>query len=238
MAEFTLSLALVDFLPVLCTAIGLIYIIRLISSVLPAQGRIAFIGGLLVIAGGVFRAIWKLLMALSSGALDVNWMENSLFIFMTPGYVMFAWSIWQLSRSLHRKRAFHAWMMPSILIVLVMGISYSLSIALPASLAWKRILLSVTVLANVLSGILLIRLAFRKNLVQAGWLFIVNLIGVLVLNGLARLPDQPVRIHWIAEGINLVAWLAFAVAAWSIYQSMRANSGGDLPAFPRVVSTK
>jgi hypothetical protein len=55
MAEYTLSLALVDFLPVLFTAVGFAYVIRLVSSVLPAQGRIAFLGGLLVVAGGFLQ---------------------------------------------------------------------------------------------------------------------------------------------------------------------------------------
>jgi hypothetical protein len=238
MADFNLSLALVDFLPVLCTAVGFTYIFRLVSSVLPAQGRIAFLGGLLVITGGFFRALWKLLGAVSNGALDANWMENSLFIFMTPGYVLFAWSIWQASRSLQGKRIFHTWMLPSVLIVLMLGISFFLSVSLPDSPGWKRLLLSVTVIANLLSGILLITMAFRQNLSQAGWLFLVNLVGVFILNGLARLPDQPVRIHWIAEGINLVSWLVFAVAARTLFQNMHANVSGGLPVSSRAVTTK
>ena len=42
--EFTLPLAILDFVPVLFTGIGLMYIIRLILLVLPAHGRTAFLG--------------------------------------------------------------------------------------------------------------------------------------------------------------------------------------------------
>jgi len=225
--EFTLSLALLDFVPVLLTAIGLIYIIRLVFSILPAQGRIAFLGGLLVVAGGFFRATWKLLMALSHGAQDVNWMENGLFVLMAPGYVMFAWSVWQVSRSVQGKKILNVWLVPVLTSVLLLGTSYYLFVAQTDSLAWKRVLLTMTVIANFVSGILLIIFAFRQKLSMAGWLFIINLVAIFVLNGLARLPEQPVFLHWIDEGINTVSCLGFVIAAKTVYQYVRVNFGVD-----------
>lgn len=225
--EFPLSLALLDYVPVLLTGIGFAYIIRLVLLILPSQGRIALVGGMLVVAGGFFRATWKLLLALSTGSLDVRWMGESLFILMAPGYVMFAWSVWQVARAVQGKRIFHASMVPFLLSVVTLGTSYSLYLSRPDSSAWERVLLSVTVLATLLSGVLLIAFAFRQRLSTAGWLFIVNLIGVFVMNGLARLPEQPVTIHWVAEGINTISWLAFVIAAWMLYQYARINLGLD-----------
>jgi hypothetical protein len=225
MAEYTLSLALVDFLPVLFTAVGFAYVIRLVSSVLPAQGRIAFLGGLLVVAGGLFKAVWKLLMAVSAGAVDVDWMEDGLFVFMAPGYVLFTWSVWQVSRSVQGKRTLNAWLFPLILNLIMLGTSWYLFIARPDSPAWERILLSGTVLANVISGILLIVFAFRQRLTMAGWLFIANLFGIFILNGLARLPEQPISLQWIEEGINTFSWLVFAIAAGRVYQHALAKFG-------------
>jgi hypothetical protein len=57
--EFTLSLALLDFLPVLFTGMGLLHLGRFASWVPPVQGTIAFAGGILVLAGGFFSAVWK-----------------------------------------------------------------------------------------------------------------------------------------------------------------------------------
>lgn len=225
--EFTLSLALFDFVPVFLTGIGFLYLARLVLSVLPAQGRIAFLGGLLVVAGGFFRATWKLLMALSHGALDVNWMEESLFILMAPGYILFTWSVWQVSRSVRGKKAFHAWLFPLALVLILFAASYLLFISQPDAPAWKRLLLSVTVLANTILAILLIVFAFRQKLSTAAWLFILNLIGIFIMNGLARLPEQPIHIHWIAEAINTVSWLSFAFASLMVYRYARANFSGE-----------
>src|SRR5215204_1896427 len=110
--EFTLPLAILDFVPVLFTGIGLMYVIRLIFLVLPAQGRTAFLGGVMVVTGGSLRAVWKLLIVLSSGNLVVDWMGNSLFVLMAPGYVLLAWSIWQLMRSIQRKNIRNIWLVP------------------------------------------------------------------------------------------------------------------------------
>jgi hypothetical protein len=63
-------------------------------------------------------------------------------------------------------------------------------------------------------------------------LFIINLVGVFLLNGLARMPEQTIALQWIEESINTVSWLAFAVAAYKIYQHTRAAFGVDAQAMP------
>ena len=116
--EYTLSLALVDFLPVTFTAIGLYYIVRMVAHINLLQGRVAALGAVLTVAGGFFKAVWKLLMASSSGAIDINWMEDGLFVFMAPGYTLLAFSVWQTVRSVRGMKTFHEWMAPIIFIVL------------------------------------------------------------------------------------------------------------------------
>jgi hypothetical protein len=223
--EFTLPLAVLDFVPVLLTGIGFIYIIRLVSLILPSQGRIAFLGGLMVVAGGFLRALWKLLIVLSGGDLVIDWMGSSLFVLMAPGYVLLAWSIWQFSRSMRRKRTYNAWLPPLLLALILWAASYFLARTQPESLAWKSILISVTVLANLVSGILLITFAFRQGLSKAGWLFIVNLIVVFILNGLARAAEQTVMIHWMAESVDSVSTLCYAIAVWIVCQHVYENVG-------------
>jgi hypothetical protein len=222
--EFTLSLALLDFLPVLFTGVGLFYIGRLVSLILPTQGRISLIGGTLVVAGGFFRAIWKLLMALSGGGVDVNWMEESLFVFMTPGYLLLGWSVWQTMRALHGKTISNPWVPPLALIFVTFLTSYSLFLTSPGSPAWERILLSMMVAATLGTGLLLIALAFQMKLFLLGGLFVVNLLGIFILNGLARVSEQTISLHWIAEGINTVSWLAYAVSAWGMYRHILTDT--------------
>ena len=206
--EYTLSLALVDFLPVFFAAFGFFYVVRLVAFVLPVQGGIAFLGAIFVVLGGFIKAVWKLLMASSAGTMDLAWMENALFILMAPGYILLAWSVWQTARSVQGKRTFSVWALPVTVIVLLFLTSFYLYRLDPASPAWERILLTALVLATLLTGTLLIVFAARLKLNRAAWLFLVNLLTVLVMNGLARQPDQPISLQWIEEMINVVSWLA------------------------------
>jgi hypothetical protein len=225
--EYTLSLALVDFLPVAFTAIGLFYIVRMVAHVNALQGRVAALGAALTVAGGLFKATWKLFMASSNGNVDIRWMDDSLFAWMAPGYTLLAFSVWQTVRSVRGRKTLHAWLAPVILIVLMFAGSIYLYISDPNSPAWERILLSIMVLATLITGVLLVIFSFRQKMPLAGWLFIVNLAGIFLLNGLARLPEQTIALQWIEESINAVSWLAFMIAASRVYQYTRENFGVD-----------
>lgn len=225
--EYTLSLALVDFLPVTFTAFGLFYIVRMVAHINSLQGKIAAIGAVLTVAGGFFKAVWKLLMSSSNSAIDINWMEEGLFVFMAPGYTLLAFSVWQTVRSVRGMKTFHGWMAPAIFIALMFAGSIYLYTSNPTSPAWERVLLSVMVLATVVTGILLIVFGFRQKMPMAGWLFILNLVGIFVLNGMARMPEQTIALQWIEEGINTISWLAFMFAATKVYQYTRENFGVD-----------
>lgn len=225
--EYTLFLALVDFLPAAFTAMGLFYIVRMVGHVNALQGRVAAVGAVLTVAGGLLKAAWKLFMASSNGTVDIRWMDVGLFVWMAPGYTLLAFSVWQTVRSVRGRKTFHAWLAPGLFIAVMFAGSIYLHLSDPNSPAWERILLSVMVLATLVTGILLVIFGFRQRLPLAGWLFIVNLAGILLLNGLARLPEQPITLQWIEETINTVAWLAFMVAASKVYQYTRENFGVD-----------
>jgi hypothetical protein len=235
--EYTLSLALVDFLPVIFTASGLIAITRMVSFVNSSQGRVALIGTLLIVAGGFFKATWKLLMASSNGTVNIGWMEEGLFIFMAPGYTLLVWSVWQTVRTLQGSKAYHTWIPPLTIIVIMFSISAYLFITNPESPAWERVLLSMVVLASLVTGLFLIVFGFRQKLRTAGWLFILNLVGIFLLNGLARLDDQTIVLQWVEEIINSVAWLAFAIASNQVYEYTQTNFGvGTEPIAPAITA--
>jgi hypothetical protein len=223
--EYTISLALVDFFPVIFTAIGLIYIARMVSYISTAHGQAAYVGAVLTVAGGFFKAVWKLLIASSGGTIDINWMEDGLFVWMAPGYTLLLWSVWQTVRSVNNKQTWNAWITPLVVIGLMFAGSFYLYTSDPASPAWERVLLSVMVLATVITGLLLIVFGFRQKMPLAGWLFIVNLVGIFLLNGLARMDTQTIALQWIEEAINAISWLCFAIAAKKVYEYTRDNFG-------------
>jgi len=225
--EYTLSLALVDYLPVAFTGLGLFYIVRMVAHVNASQGRVAAVGAVLTVAGGLAKATWKLIMALSRGGTDLVWLDNSLFILMTPGYTLLAYSVWQTMQQIRGRRTRHRWLPPTVLIAIVFVAAVSLALVQPDSPAWERVLLSVMVLATVVTGVLLIVFSFRQRLPLPAWLFILNLVGVFMLNGMARMPAQTIPLQWIEQSINAVAWLAFAYAAARVYAHARARFGVD-----------
>jgi hypothetical protein len=223
--EYTIPLALTDFLPVIFTAIGLIYIARMVSHISKLHGQAAYIGAVLTVAGGFFKAVWKLLIASSGGAIDINWMEDGLFIWMAPGYTLLLWSVWQTVRSVSNKKTMNAWIAPLLFIAVMFAGSFYLYTSNPSSPVWERVLLSVMVLATVVTGILLIVFGFRQKMPLTGWLFIINLIGIFILNGLARIDTQTIALQWIEEAINAIAWLCFLIASQKVFDYTRKNFG-------------
>ncbi len=225
--EYTLSLALVDYLPVAFTALGLFYIVRMVAHVDISRGRVAALGAVLTVAGGLAKATWKLIMALSRGSTDLVWLDNSLFILMTPGYTLLAYSVWQTIQQVRGRTTRHRWLPPTVFIAVLFVVAVLLALARPDSPAWERMLLSVMVLATVVTGVLLIIFSFRQKLPLPAWLFVLNLGGVFMLNGMARMPAQTIALQWIEQSINAVAWLAFAYAAARVYAHARARFGVD-----------
>jgi len=223
--EYTLALAIVDFLPVLFTAIGLIYVARMVFHIDKSHGQAAFTGALLTVAGGFFKAVWKLIMATSNSTIDIHWMEAGLFVWMAPGYTLLLWTVWQTVRSVTGKRILNAWIAPLVFIAAMFAGSFYLYTSNPNSPAWERVLLSVMVLATVITGILLIVFGFRQKLPLASWFFVINLVGIILLNGFARLDNQPIALQWIEESINAISWLCFAIAAQQIFRYAKISFG-------------
>jgi hypothetical protein len=221
--EYTLSLALVDFLPVTFTAIGFYFLYRMITHVNAAQGKVAALGALLVVMGGLLKAIWKTIMASTGGATNIIWMDDGLFAWMAPGYVILAWSVWQTVRSVRGQKTFHTWLVPALIAALTLGFAYYLFTS--QSDRWNLVLLIVMVLATVVTSVLLIVFAFRSKMTLAGVLFIINIVCVFILSGLARIPEQTIVLQWTEESINTISWLCFAVATKQIFEFAKNNFG-------------
>lgn len=222
--QYTLSLALVDFLPVTFTAIGYFFLCRMVSHINEQQGKIASVGAGLIVFGGLCKAIWKTFMATTAGNTNIVWMDEGLFVWMAPGYTLLAWSVWQAVREVRSKKTFHAWLLPVILSVLTLGFSYYLS---TTGGSWNLILLIVLVIGSTTTSILLIAFAFREKLSLMGVLFIINLVCVFILSGMARIPEQTILLQWIEESINTISWACFAYAMKNVYDYARANFGVD-----------
>jgi hypothetical protein len=227
MVEYTVPLALYDFLPVVFTAVALYWVVRMVVFISPEMGRMAAVGALLVVTGGTAKATWKLIMAASGGTLDIRWLDASLFIFMAPGFILLACAVWGLTRIVRDLSPVPARILGPLGVVATLGASVAFALAAPGSPAWSRVLLGTMVFAALALSVLFIIFAIRERLHAATVLLLLNLAGTLALNAMARLPEQTIPLQWAEQTVNAASWLAFAVAANLVYAHTRERFGVD-----------
>ena len=213
--EYTISLALVDFIPVIFSAIGVFTIATMIASLDRTSGRMAYIAAVLITLGGLSKAVWKLIIAATG--TDVVGLDDLLFVFLGPGFTLLSWALWNAQLIITDKEIpKKVWLRPFGVIALFGIGAISARIAQPEARYWVYILLTLTTFANLAVGILLIRQANRQHLKLAAGLFVFNLIAIFALSGMARIPEQTIALQWIEETINVFAQGAFAFAAWQL----------------------
>ncbi len=221
MEDYTLSLALFDFLPVIVAAIGFYMICRYCAIVGHSTG--AWVVGipLLAVTGGFLKATWKTIVAVSG--ISIQWMSDQLFFFLASSYVLMATLVIRSLAAESRGRPLHDdwWHLPAIGAAVIVVAALLLKQSYEERY-WSFLLLGVLSICNLVFAVRLIAHSFvRRNWLSAG-LFVVNLVVAYTLVALARIPEQTVQLQWYEEVLNLFATSAFAVAAWHLLK--RANA--------------
>ena len=213
--EYTLSLALVDFIPVIFSAVGVFLIARMVAMLDAVSGRVAYLAAGLITLGGLTKAVWKLVIAASG--TDLAGLDDLLFVFLGPGFTLLSWALWNAQLRLGGKAIPKGiWLRPLGVIGLFGIGAVAAKIFTPQARYWVYILLTLTTFANLAVGILLIRQARQQQLTVAAGLFLFNLIAIFSLSGMARVPEQSIGLQWIEESINVLGQGAFAFAAWRL----------------------
>jgi hypothetical protein len=223
MHQYSVSVALFDFLPVAATALALALLARAIGQRYPALAPAVWLGALLVPLGGLCKATWKLIVAVYQR--ELVWLENQLFILMAPGFVLMAYSMF------HARRAGQTGIQPDgpvfararLWFWLTIPAAGAIAAALyaPGSRLWFFWLLGVTTLGNVA---LLVNAALTARGYGLGGkvttYFVLNFAGTLALSGLARLPPGEAT-AWTQEIVNLFAQLALLLGCWHLSRQLR-----------------
>lgn len=224
MTPYSLAVALLDFLPVVLTAVALILLARGIAVRHRALAPIATTAAVLVPLGGACKASWKLILAL--GGPHLPWLENLLFVLMAPGFTALAFSLH------HARRAWqwgeipsdYRWNRLALWTGAPLAAAAALAAALPGSRTWFFVLLATTTLANWMLLAQAGLAAFRAGLgVRVIPPLVFNFIATLVLSQLSRLPPGESS-AWIQELVNLTAQAALALAFWQLGHRMQENS--------------
>ncbi len=212
--DFPLMMALQNYMPVILSAVGLIWVARVINRMSLVVGRVAFTGVALIVLAGTLKATWKLAMAVAR--LDVPLFSQSLFPLIAPGFTFVAWALflgkWVRGRAVN---GVAAWLPPALASAAVLLFALALAATRPDR-TWVFVLIGVATVANVALAALLIYSALQQRNGLAAGLFALNLIITFALSGIAGMPNKPLEVHWIEQIISTISNAGFAWAAWML----------------------
>lgn len=213
--DYTVALAVFDYVPIVFTALGMYWLCTSQLFDLPVIRRMAIMGALMIISGGLLKASWKLIVA-STGE-HILWMNNSLFIFMAPGFVLLGFAL-----GLRHIRPVSL-SIPLLLTGAIPLIALCLYFAEPNQRLWFFWLLAVVTLANTSVIYMLARSGWQNKDGIISLMYIASFIGTLTLSGLARIPEQTAALQWIEEGINACAQGLFFLASLRLHKKLKES---------------
>lgn len=219
MYNYSLSLALFDFVPVILSGIGWYWLSRWAAIKAPQYSALLLVGGLLVVFGGLSKVSWKVVIALSGNAIEL--LNNNLFILMTPGFALIFMCVWRAAASSGNRPVRDPLLYIGLILALLSPIVMSQLSEHPR--AWFLGLVGATTLFNCLIIGRLSFYAWPLQRLTAG-LFVLNLTVAFVLSGLARGGDQSESVQWLEEIINAVAQGALALAAYRLTQAEKLEA--------------
>ncbi|WP_298818488.1 hypothetical protein [Chloroflexus sp.] len=214
--EYSLALALEDYLPVIFSIIGVSLIARTIWQLDRPLGMMAFVGVGLMAVGGVLKATWKLLMAING--TDVPLFSQALFPMIAPGFTLIAMAVYSYTRQLRGKAGVRwPWLAPLIVISLFVGGS-----ALIAANGgpWRVPLIMLATIANVALLLMLAVGAWRRNMRPLAVVFVVVLLVVIGMSQMASNVPQTIAVQWFEQIAQTLAQLAFCLGVWQLTRRM------------------
>jgi len=213
MENYTIDLALFDYIPVFLSGLGLYFMVQWMRGV-GVAGTQATLGATLIVLGGVCKATWKLIWVTTQQ--DIPILENVLFLFLGSGFVFLSFALYQTLRG---ESVVSPWRTPLTIIAVGLVLAFVMEMVFPGGKRWVFVGVGITTIANVYYGVRLARHCFKIGVHTASVLLILNLVGIFVMSGLARASGQTVGQQWMAEIANTVTQLCFALAGWLIYRA-------------------
>ena len=195
MNEFSVPMALMDFIPVILFLLGSLIIVKDLKSRISVISWIMFtIGIIMVTAAGTLKAVYKLLYALNIA--DVTWMTNQFFSNQAVGFLLAGIGLTIGVTSLKGKTLA---VVPTMALVGIMVVGLG---AMDASLCF---------LAN--------RLKKRSALVC----FIISFFLILGMGYLSSRDFTQASMNWIAQGVNIAGQLLLYIGCRILHNAGLAD---------------
>lgn len=222
MPSFTLPLALFNFLPVLLTALALGLLVRLLGQLRPDLRGWAFVAAVLVVAGGLSKALWKLVATLTGA--DVSWLANALFPLIGPGFLLLAvlaWMAFYRHQPDPKRSLILVWAGLAIALAVVVAAIRSWGLDLPRG--WFLPFMLLTTFGNLGLMVLLIRRGWRARQWGVVALLGVNVLVVFGLQPIAMAGADTLALHWLEQVMTAIGAAAFAAALWLLLRAFEAR---------------
>ena len=200
--DYTVSLALVDFLPVALSCIGTVLLARSAQHRVAGVQRWGLLGAVLVTTGGACKAIWKIVIAATG--TDVYWLDDLLFVFLMPGFALLAWALVSAVRGQQVRRT-------PFVGALILG-----AIALASHKVWP--LLVGTAVFSITMTVAAVLLAKRANdnVAVGMFAFQLTVVPLLAILGSPSI-SQSSATQWLEESVNTLAQAALAYGALRLF---------------------
>ncbi|WP_328365357.1 hypothetical protein OHQ88_17645 [Micromonospora zamorensis] len=214
-SDYTVVLALEDFVPTGLALVGFWILASVAARVVPRVGPVARGSAVLIGLGGLAKSTWKLLLA--GFSIDLPWLEAALFPLMAVGAVGL---IWGLASAL-RGRSVPWWPFAAVLAVTA-GVAAAYAIFAPIFALATTGVTTVSVLAAIIAG--------RRRAWGAVALYVTGLACVLLLVPLRNHPDhETLAMQWVEQGTNTLGQAALLAAAWLTVRAHRRASTTSHP---------
>lgn len=220
MEDFTIGLALYDFVPVLLTGVAVYFIATVVRARAVPVYQIAVLAAGLVFAAGLSKAIWKLIATLAGQ--DLVWLASMLFPLMAPGFALLAAGIWASQRRKPPQTAFF-WLVPVVMIAAVYALAvYRMGAGFERG--WFMPIMALASLSNIALTILLFSMAWRRGLRGVAILFTVNLGMVFALIPIAQMDSHSIAMHWLEQTLTAIGSAAFAYSAFRLSRDVSSDA--------------
>lgn len=199
MNEFSIPMAIVDFIPVLIFFASAVILQRDLYNKL-SKGAFALLaaGSIMVLMGGIYKATWKLLYAL--GICDFVSLNAAFFPLQAPGFLLFFISLLSLDRKKSGNKAL-------------------------AVVPYTSNILFIIGQTVGLGGtqILLVLKAKRIGRTKAVIMFVVSFILMLAMGYLGSKFDNSSSMNWIAQVTNTLSQVSLFLGVMDLHKNGLAN---------------
>ncbi len=204
MKDFSVPMALVDFIPVLLFGCGAVLLMRDLYNKLSKGAFAIFAAGCIdVFAAGVLKALYKLLYAL--GVCDFAPLSEMFFPLQSLGFLLAGLGAFSLVLHLRKKNSLAAVAVvpPLFKGTLVFVIQMILGLGL----------------MNTVLSILSVKLKKPVLIV----FFALSFVGCLGMGYLSSKDFADASMNWIAQGVNVFAQVMFFLGAWLLHKNGLAS---------------